>query len=144
MQEIINALSRKLKQIDETATIYQNDVEQGVKEPCFFLMPLITVKQPRIMKQSRIEFPVQITYLPKKPGDHTELLDVQNKIMVQLEQIDLREGISIRGTSMISEIVAGTLQVTCNFNYSLVAADDGQANKIETLEGVIFNGGQNG
>ncbi|HHX19597.1 MAG TPA: hypothetical protein GX728_04080 [Clostridiaceae bacterium] len=139
MQEIINALARRLKQIDETATIYQDDVEQGVKEPCFFITPLITVKQPRIMKQSRIVFPVQITYLPKKPGDHAELIEIQNKIMTQLEQVDLGSDISLRVSSLISEIVAGTLQVTCNLNYSLVSVDE--TDKFETLEGVNINGG---
>lgn len=139
MQEVINALARRLKQIDETATIYQDDVEQGVREPCFFIKSLITVKQSRIMKQSRIVFPVQITYLPKKPGNHAELLDVQNKIMTQLEQVDLEDDIGIRVSSLISEIVAGTLQVTCNLNYSLVSVDE--TDKFETLEGVNINGG---
>ena len=139
MQEIINALARRLKQIDETATIYQDDVEQGVREPCFFIKSLITVKQSRIMKQSRIVFPVQITYLPKKPGDHAELIEIQNKIMTQLEQVDLGSDISLRVSSLISEIVAGTLQVTCNLNYSLVSVDE--TDKFETLEGVNINGG---
>jgi hypothetical protein len=139
MQEVINALARRLKQIDETVTIYQDDVEQGVKEPCFFIKPLITVKQPRIMKQSRIVFPVQITYLPKKPGNHAELLDVQNKIMTQLEHVDLEDDIGIRVSSLISEIVADTLQVTCNLNYLLVGVDE--TDKFETLEGVNINGG---
>lgn len=138
MQEIINGISKKLKKLFPEVTIYQDDVKQDLKEPCFFIIPLIMMRLPLPMGRHRIVFPIQLTYLPKRAGSNTELLDVAEQLLLGLKLIELEDDSSLLGWNFVSEIVNGTLQFTANYNYHLVPTDS--KNKIENLEGVIFDG----
>lgn len=138
MQEIINGISKKLKELFPEVTIYQDDVKQDLKEPCFFIIPLIMMRLQLPMGRHRMVFPIQLTYLPKRAGSNTELLDVAEQLLLGLKLIELEDDSSLLGWNFVSEIVNGTLQFTVNFNYHLVTTDN--KDKIETLEGVIFDG----
>ena len=70
--------------------IYQNDVEQGFKEPCFF-----------------------------SGRNNTELFTVAGDLMECLEFITLPNGDVLHGTSMSYEVEDGVLHFFVNYNLTL-------------------------
>ena len=71
--------------------IYQNDVEQGLKEPCF----LIAVLQPEITPMLGRRFikrnPFDIQYFPTNPRNNAEMFTVAETMMEALDFITLAE-----------------------------------------------------
>lgn len=72
--------------------IYQNDVEQGLKEPCF----LIAVLQPEITPMLGRRFikrnPFDIQYFPTNPRNNAEMFTVAETMMEALDFITLPSG----------------------------------------------------
>ena len=99
--------------------IYQNDVEQGFKEPCFF----IAVLKPDISPLQKNRFmnrnPLDVHYFPTSGRNNTELFTVAGDLMECLEFITLPNGDVLHGTSMSYEVEDGVLHFFVNFNLTL-------------------------
>lgn len=99
IQEILEGVAQTLYQVfGEDCKIYENDVEQGLQEPCFFLGVLQPSLSPLPGGRSLSMYPLDVQYFPASRRDNQTLLCVAEKLMVCLEVIQLPDGAKARGT----------------------------------------------
>jgi hypothetical protein len=120
INEIIKGVSMKLNATFGTGyKIYQNDVEQGLEEPCFF----IVVLKPDISLLQKNRFmnrnPLDIQYFPTSGRNNSEMFMMAGDLMECLEFITLPNGDVLHGTSMSYEVEDGVLHFFVNFNLTL-------------------------
>lgn len=112
--------------------IYQNDVEQGLKEPCF----LIAVLKPDISPLQKNRFmnrnPLDVHYFPTSGRNNAELFTMAGDLMECLEFITLPNGDVLHGTSMSYEVEDGVLHFFVNFNLTL--SRPSEETPMETLD----------
>ena len=117
LNEIIEGISMQLYSIfGEGYEIYQNDIAQGLQEPCF----LITILQPEVIpmlgKRCIWRNPFDIQYFPRNPQDNVEMLSVVEQMVTALDFITLRDGNILHATSIRYEIVDRILHFFVNYN----------------------------
>lgn len=118
---MINAItigiSRELgKEFGKRYKVHKESIEQGLKEPCFFINCLnLTTKLFRGTKYFRTnQFCIQ--YFPESPKEiNTECSDVAERLTWCLEYITA-DGDQMRGTQMHYEIVDGVLNFFVNYD----------------------------
>ncbi|MBE5886764.1 MAG: hypothetical protein E7284_10220 [Lachnospiraceae bacterium] len=120
--EITVGISVKLNELfGEGYEIYTDDVEQGLKEPCFFIKLLKVQNKPLLGKRKNRTYPYIITYFPI--GGNKEMEEISEKMMDGLEYINLSSGDIVRGHSIESEIVDGNLQTSVQYDVFLNSAE---------------------
>ncbi|WP_394904386.1 phage tail terminator family protein, partial [Clostridioides difficile] len=105
LNNIIDGISVKLdKSFGEKYTIYSEDVEQGINEPCFFICPLnpskVSYPSGRTLKKNSFD----VHYFPKSNDKSFEINEVAEMLLEELEYIEI-DGDLVRGTNMNFEIV---------------------------------------
>ena len=133
INEIIKGVSMKLNAAFGAGyKIYQNDVEQGFKEPCFF----IAVLKPDIAPLQKNRFmnrnPLDVHYFPTSRRNNSEMFKVAGDLMECLEFITLPNGDVLHGTSMSYEVEDGVLHFFVNFNLTL--SRPSEETPMETLD----------
>lgn len=133
LNEIVKGISIRLNAAfgDEYRT-YQNDVKQGLKEPCFFIRVLKPELSSLVGRRSLKQNFLDVMYHPKIPGNNAEMFTVAEGLMECLEYITLPGGDLLRGTGMNYEIVDDVLHFFVNFNHTLTKPYE--ENPMETLE----------
>lgn len=117
LNEIIKGISIALHStFGDGYKIYTSDVEQGLKEPCFFVHILKAEQKPLIGTRSQRVNPFDILYFPVCPGNHPELYAVAEKMLFGLAFIVMPNGAMLRGTHMSYEIVDQILHFFVNYN----------------------------
>lgn len=120
INEIIKGVSMKLNAAFGAGyKIYQNDVKQDFKEPCFF----IAVLKPDISPLQKNRFmnrnPLDVHYFPTSERNNAKLFDMAGDLMECLEFITLPNGDVLHGTSMSYEVQDGVLHFFVNYNLTL-------------------------
>lgn len=139
LNEIIKGISMALNAVfGDEYEIYQNDVEQGLKESCF----LITVLQPEITPMLGRRFikrnPFDIQYFPTNPRNNAEMFTVAETMMEALDFITLPSGDLLHGTSVNYEIVDNVLHFFVNYNLPMIRpAEETYMETLETEVGTI-------
>ena len=127
LNEIIKGVSVRLyDSFGDAYRIYQNDVEQGLKEPCFFIQILEPSRSPLLGQRSMVRIPLDISYFPRRGGNNDEMLSVGWQLMEQLEYITLPNGDTVRGTKMTFEVVDGVLHFFVGYNMTILHPEDKQ------------------
>lgn len=125
LNAIVRAVSRRLfEEFGEGYAIYQNDVPQGLQEPCFFIRVLRPEISPLLGRRSLRCVPLDVHYFPKMRGDHAELLGVAERLPECLELISLDDGSLLGGSGMSCEIADGILHFFVSFNYTQIRPYD--------------------
>jgi len=96
--------------------VYENDVKQGLTEPCFFIALLKPERTPLLGDRAIWRNPFDIHYFPRDGGANTELYQVAESLVDALRYISLPNGDMLRGTSMSYEAVDGVLHFFVNYN----------------------------
>lgn len=121
LNEIIKGISMALNTaFGDGYKVYQNDVKQGLKEPCFLVAVLKPELSPLIGRRFLMREPLDIHYFPADPRNHAEMITVAETLLETLEVINLPNGEPIRGTSMNYEIVDDVLHFFVNYNHTLI------------------------
>lgn len=133
LNEIIKGISMALNAaFGDEYEIFQNDVEQGLEEPCF----LIAVLQPEVTPILGRRFikrnPFDIQYFPSAPGNNAEMFTVAEKLIEVLDFITLPNGDQLHGTSVNYEIVDNVLHFFVNYNLPMIRPTE--ETYMETLE----------
>lgn len=133
LNEIIKGVSMKLNTVfGEKYKIYQNDVRQGLKKPCFFLAVLNPTLTPLTGRRYMSRNPLDVQFIPADDTKNAKLYEVGWELMAALEYIKLPGGDSLRGTSLNFEVVDGVLH--CFVNYNLPLNKPTEEVKMETLD----------
>ncbi|HCQ6376188.1 TPA: hypothetical protein OL524_003645 [Clostridioides difficile] len=136
LNNIIDGISVKLdKSFGEKYTIYSEDVEQGINEPCFFICPLnpSKVSYPNNRELKKNSFDVH--YFPYSKDKSFEINEIAEMLLEELEYIEI-DGELVRGTNMNYEIIDNVLHFFVDYNYFTVKSNN--TDKMSDVE--LFGG----
>ncbi|WP_148355324.1 phage tail terminator family protein [Anaerotruncus colihominis] len=133
LNEIIKGISMALNTaFGDGYEIFQNNVEQGLKEPCFF----ISILKPEIIPMLGRRFiqrnPFDIQYFPTSPGNNAEMITAAETMIGALDFITLPGGDLLHGTSVNYEVVDNVLHFFVNYNLPVLKSTE--QTYMETLE----------
>lgn len=116
INEIIDGISIKLNLVfGDDYEIYSEEVKQGLKEPCFFIVSLNNDQTPRLGNRYLREQAFDIHYFPGSAEKNKEIYAVAEQLLSEMEYIDVL-GDPFRGTKMHNEVVNGVLHFFVNYN----------------------------
>lgn len=138
---ISQALDSELNADDEEYTIYTEDVEQGLEEPCFFIFSLKSSSRQLVGNRYERKYPFDIHYFPKSEDSNNEINEVTERLFTALEYISIDSGL-IRGTNMNAEIVDNVLHFFVDFNMIVrkEIPKDPYMEELEMMEEVKIDG----
>lgn len=133
LNEIIAGIAIKLNAtFGDSYEIHQNNVKQGLKEPCFFIAVIKPEVTPMIGQRFIKVNPFDIQYFPENQGDNQELFTIADKLIETMDFITLQNGDQLHGTGVSYEVVDGVLHFFINYNLPMVRVPD--PTYMETLE----------
>ncbi|MGN1013836.1 MAG: DUF6838 family protein [Butyricicoccus sp.] len=104
--------------------IYQNDITQGLTEPCFFIAVLKPDNAPLQKNRYLRRYPFDIHYFPRTPGDNRELYDMADRLLDCLEFITLPDGSQLHGTEMSYEEADDVLHFFVRYDCTMIRWTD--------------------
>ena len=122
LNEIMNAVTRRLDELfGDGYTIYTDGVEQGLKEPCFFVQFLEPSEKPMIGRRYFRQTDMCIQYMPGDiPQIAMELNRVSDILMDGMEYITLSDSNLLRGTGRSHRSESGVLSFFVSYNMFVV------------------------
>lgn len=115
--EFIAGISIKLNKVfGDEKRIYTEDVAQGLKEPCFFILPLNLSQSNMLASRKFVQMPFDVHYFPEVPNNNSELFEMGWELTDALEFITLVSGDMLHGTDMHCEVVDGVLHFFVSYN----------------------------
>jgi len=116
INDIVTGITVQLnKEFGEEKKIYTSNVEQGLKNPCFFVKLLTVINTPFIGKRKKREYPFDIHYFPVDETDNEEMMAVGDQLMEILEYITMLDGDKLRGKDMEYQILEGVLHFSVTY-----------------------------
>lgn len=103
VNDIVNGISNALYENFEGVEIYSDRLEQGFKEPCFFILSLIGSEDRLLCDRAKRTLQFDIHYFPK--GGNDEIHEVEQKLYGVLRCVKLLNGDSLNGLKLHSEVV---------------------------------------
>ena len=131
IQEIINGISIAINNaFGDDYDIYTESIEQGLKEPCFFITSISPSREQFLGKRYFSKNTFCIHYMPKN-NKNEECIQVSEKLFDILEVINTELGF-IRGTNLRTEIADGMLHFFVNYNvFSYKATEQEEMDSLE-------------
>ena len=123
LNNIIDALSIKLRQLFPHVKIYSENIEQGFREPCFYISVILHTKTPYIGTRARYSYVFNLQYFPQ--NGNTEINDAAD-ILADLGDITLADGSLLHTRCGEMERVDGILICPCMVSVVMVEAADGE------------------
>lgn len=109
INDIVQGVAAQLAAAFEGCKIYQNNVEQGLSTPCFFVALLKPTVKPLAQGRYFRRDPLDVHYFPAEGRDNAEMCRVAEELTECLEYITLPAGSRLRGREMSYELVDGVL-----------------------------------
>lgn len=133
INRLIDGISIRLNELfGDDYNIYTETVEQGFKEPCFFIKSLDPSKTQYPNKQSLREYLFDVMYFPGSDDTNSEINRITEDLFEGLEVIELLNGDLKRGTGMHAETVDDKLHFFVNYNVIVRKVE--QYENMEALE----------
>lgn len=121
IDDVVHGISRKLNAaFGQGYRIYENDVKQGLKEPCFFIASLSPSRIQLVGRRYRQIMPFDIAYFPKDGGDNSGMNSIGDQLLDVLEYVTLPPNAPVRGVKMRYEIVDGVLHFFITYELHLM------------------------
>lgn len=109
--KIIKAISKTLNQVfgDDFEIHFSKDVQQGLKEPCFFIALVGSSRIRRIGVRYQMFNSFVVQYFPKLQRGNIEMIGVAEQLYDALEFVQLAEDDTVFGTATVTvtEVVEG-------------------------------------
>lgn len=117
INEIVEAIAISLfEEFGEEYSIYTDTVEQGLKEPCFFIADLTTNTDQYLGSRKNNLCTFDVHYFSKLRTQR-DILDVSMRLLERLKLVTSANGSSFLGTSMRTEKEDGILHCFVNYNF---------------------------
>lgn len=118
---VIQGIGSRLDAVfGEEYKIYKNDIRQGFKEPCFFVLPVAPSREQELGSREHRTYPFDIVYTPKV-SSRDELYAVAELLMRNLCIIEAGKLGLLRGKELSYEVIDGQLHFLVSYDFSLVA-----------------------
>lgn len=114
VNDIIKSLSRTLYDNFEGVTIYVDKVEQGFKNPSFFVYTLSASEKPLLGQRVQRNYSFIVHYFPENESNE-EIQRVASELYGILRQIKLLNGDSLNGFKLEHKVVNGVLMFFVQF-----------------------------
>lgn len=115
INKIVDGISKALNQeFGDEYEIYQNNVLQGLDEPCFFIAVLEPSKDQLLQNRFLQRNPFDVHYFPVDPDDNRDMQGTAERMLDCLEWIIPEE--PIRGTEIRWQIEDGVLHFFVSYN----------------------------
>lgn len=124
--KIIKGISNRLYESydKEQYRVYTEQVKQGFKEPCFFVLLINPTNQNLLNKHKRRSNTFDIHYFPKNENDYEDVYAKIDELFEVLEFIEIEGLGKIRGREMESEFKNGVLHFFVNYSVFVEKTDD--------------------
>ena len=96
LNEIVNAIGLKLSENFEGIDVHREELEQGFKDPCFFIDLLNPSEKQIVGNRYLRSYLFDIVYFPKNKKAQ-EIFETLDKLYTVLEYIKLDDGTLVRG-----------------------------------------------
>lgn len=118
VNKIIDGILETLSEVfGDNVTLYTEPKEQGLKEPCFFVLAINPSMELFLNRRYHRENPFDIVYFPKSTDmPNQECQQVSEKLFESLEYITVN-GDLVRGTRMSARIEDEILHFFINYNF---------------------------
>nr|WP_236871279.1 hypothetical protein [Brevibacillus laterosporus] len=133
INDVRRAVMTALKRAFPSSTIYGEQLPQGFKEPCFFVLMLEGSQDKELDRRYKRFHPFDIHYFTSL---NSERYEVAEKLADVLELIDL-QGKPIRGIKMRHTIVDDVLHFFVDYNFHVVRPKP----VVPTMQKVKIEGG---
>ena len=134
INKVIDGISKAInEEFGDEYNIYTEEIEQGLKEPCFSIASIKPTNN--LFRQNKYyrEHPICIHYFPSSKEKKHECQEVTERLYLALEYIEIEEIFDkkvikskVRGTKMNTEYNDGVLHFFVNYDFYV--------NKIEDAE----------
>jgi hypothetical protein len=133
LNEMINGIAIKLNQtFGDAYSIYMESVEQGLKEPCFFIFLLPSSQDQVIGKRYLRRHQFDIHFFPGTLEKNKEILNVVDKLNDAMEYVTFGSDL-MHGTNMHHEVVGWVLHFFVDFNFHVIKASDLDDNEMDSI-----------
>ena len=124
LDKIVDGISEKLIEVfGKRYKVYTESVEQGLKNPCFFINLVNPASTNMLGERFFRENLFCIQYFPKSKEPKAECYKVQDKLYVTLDYIEI-DGKPQRGIKMRGEFIDGVLHFFVNYNMFVVMTEE--------------------
>jgi hypothetical protein len=115
---MVNGISIKLNLVfgDNVKIYYDEDVKQGLTEPCFFIMVLNPSENKMLGSRAFRNVPFNVHYFPAVNGSNLELQTMASDLYEAMRSITLVNGDIVNGSRLRHEVNDGILHFFVNFN----------------------------
>ncbi|MBS6510124.1 MAG: hypothetical protein KH334_00305 [Clostridiales bacterium] len=121
--DIVDALSVKLRELFPDVKIYSENIEQGFTAPCFYISVILHTKTPYIGKRAKHTYTFGLQYFPKH--GNSELGEAED-ILADLGDIRLANGNLLHTTCGDIERVDGALICPCAVSVVMIEMPGGE------------------
>lgn len=133
ISEIITAISKRLGAMYADCTVAIDHVEQGLREPCFFIDLLEPSRTPLLGQRWRQENLFDVQLFDSEAGN-VRLYAVAEELFGGLEYITLPDGGLLRGTQMRFTVEDGVLHFFVTYAVILYHRENKECMEILELE----------
>lgn len=122
INDVMTAISIKLNEtFGDEYEIYTESIEQGFKEPAFFIRLLKPEFDQVVGNRYHETLPFDIHYFG---SGYMDAYSTASKLKSEMEYIKLLNGDLLRGTKMKGEVVDGVLHFFVNYNFHVYKVTD--------------------
>lgn len=108
--DIVDGITKAIyDEYGEECKIYTESIEQGFKEPCFFVAVLDTEQARIIGNRHQYNIPIDVHYFPGTKAKSEEMREVKQALYSILGRITLLNGDMLNGFQMHAETVQDVL-----------------------------------
>lgn len=114
-QKLIQAIAKGIDGVFEDCEIYEDEIEQGLNEPCFLIAEIDNSMELVLGSRYKESHSFDIHYFPKE-NFVREMHQVSDVLFEILEYIDTGEGL-LRGSNLRSNIQDGVLHFFVDYEF---------------------------
>ncbi|MDD3569575.1 MAG: hypothetical protein PHY44_00540 [Lachnospiraceae bacterium] len=132
---IVLGIAQKIRTVfnESEYSLYTENVEQGFKEPCFFVQLTSHAQKQRLGNRYKETYCFEVSYYPLEGGNkNQECLTVAEGLCEVLEYINA-EGDLLRGTNLSSKITEGILHFYVEYNMFVLREEEPEVNMAEVI-----------
>lgn len=133
MRNIIKSVAKKIyDNFGEEYEIYAEKVNQGLKEPCFFVSSINKTVRHHRNSYYISQNPISIQYFPKSDSKNEQCNEVSEILFDILELLEVENDL-IRGSEMSSQIIDGVLNFDVTYSF-FIKREETKEDTMEELE----------
>ncbi|HCT64272.1 MAG TPA: hypothetical protein DIC60_03215 [Lachnospiraceae bacterium] len=135
VNNIVLGIAQKIRTVfsETNYSLYTENIEQGFKEPCFFVSLISHTQKQRLGNRYRETYSFDISYYPSADGNtNEECLEVAEGLYEILEYITADSDL-LRGTNINSKITEGILHFYVDYNIFVIREKIPETNMEEVI-----------